>query len=38
MSHRPGLINAPNNPKAATPNQFGGIGMPSGRALNAFHQ
>jgi hypothetical protein len=35
MSHRPGLINAPNSPNAARPNQLGGIGMPSGRALNA---
>ena len=35
MSHSPGWISAPNNPKAARPNQFGGIGMPKGRALNA---
>ena len=35
MSHRPGLTSAPSSPKAAMPNQLGGIGMPSGRALNA---
>ena len=35
MSHKPGLISAPNKPNAARPNQFGGIGMPNGRALNA---
>ena len=35
MSHRPGFTSAPSNPKAAMPNQFGGIGMPSGRALKA---
>ena len=35
MSHNPGLTSAPSSPKAATPNQLGGIGMPSGLALNA---
>ena len=35
MSHSPGLISAPNKPNVAMPNQLGGIGMPSGRALNA---
>ena len=35
MSHNPGLMSAPSKPNVAMPNQFGGIGMPSGRALNA---
>jgi hypothetical protein len=35
MSHSAGFTNAPSNANAATPNQFGGTGMPKGRALKA---